>query len=631
MHSSRPRLLGLVLWCVIVSAGAQAQSAAPDTQGEGVYREHCATCHEAGVPRAANRTGLASLSAEKVRSALTDGLMRTQAAGLSPAQRDAVVHFLTDGNTSQEAASTAQAACPAGGSFSPSDKQPHWNGWGVDVTQHRFQPAAMAQLSAAQVPKLQLKWAFGFAGGNRSYGQPAVLGGRLFLGNSNKKVYSLSAGSGCTYWTFEAENSVRTAITVAPLGKNWAVYFADQHATAYALDAETGKLLWKTRVSEYDSAMTTGAPTLSGGRLYVPASSPEEVMGASGQYECCKFRGTVAALDAASGKLIWRGTAITAELKPTRKNAAGVQLWGPAGASIWSSPTVDVKRKRIYVTTGDDYTDPPSDASDAFVAFDAGTGQRLWVRQATAGDTYNIGCELPKPYNVNCPAASGPDHDFGSSAILVNLPRGKRALIAGQKSGMVHAIDPDHDGAILWEKRVAEGGKSGGVQWGPAADDENVYVAVSDVAQKQVQPGAPGGQPSLFGVPLQLDPDKGGGLYALKLATGETVWHTPHPGCNGKPSCSPAQSAAVTVIPGVVFSGGLDGHLRAYSAKKGEIIWDVDTVRDFDTVNGVRAKGGSMDGPGAVVVGGMLYVNSGYLYTGTIPGNVLLAFSVDGK
>jgi len=631
MYSTRLRLLALVFFAFTISSGVQAQTASSNTEGEGLYRERCATCHEAGVPRAANRAGLASLSADKVRSALTDGLMRTQAAGLTPAQRDAVVHFLTDGNTSPVAAPSVQTACPGGGSFSASEKQPHWNGWGVDVTQHRFQPAAMARLSAAQVPKLQLKWAFGFEGGTRSYGQPAIMGGRVFLGNSNKKVYSLNAASGCTYWTFDAEFPVRTAMTVAPLGKRWAVYFADQHASAYALDAETGKVLWKTRVSEYDNAMTTGAPTLWEGKLYVPASSPEEVFGASGQYECCKFRGSVAALDAASGKLLWRGSTITAELKQTHKNSAGVQLWGPAGASVWSSPTVDAKRKRIYVTTGDDYADPPSDASDAFIAFDAGTGTRLWARQVTAGDTYNVGCELPKPLNVNCPTASGPDHDFGSSAILVDLPKGKRALIAGQKSGMVHAIDPDHEGAILWEKRVAEGGKSGGVQWGPAADGENVYVAVSDVAQKPVQPGAAGGQPSLFGIPLQLDPDKGGGLYALKLATGETVWHTPHPGCKGKPSCSPAQSAAVTVIPGVVFSGGLDGHLRAYSAKNGEIIWDVDTAHDFQTVNAVKANGGSIDGPGPVVVGGMVYVNSGYLYTGTIPGNVLLAFSVDGK
>jgi polyvinyl alcohol dehydrogenase (cytochrome) len=625
------RLALRVALCGLVSA-VHAQPAAR-VDGSALYAERCATCHEAGVPRAANRASLARISANNVRFALTGGVMSAQAAGLTTEQRDALVHFLTD-SASASAGDTpiVEAHCPAGSSaFAPAERQPHWNGWGVDLAQRRFQPAAMAQLPAAQVPKLKLKWAFGFEGAARAFAQPAVVGGRVFVGSANRKVYSLSAATGCVHWTFDTESPVRTAISIGPVGKGWAAYFADLHATTYAVDAESGKLLWKIRVDEHDGAMTTGAPTLSGGVLYVPASSTEEAVGAGPKYECCKFRGSVSALDASTGKVLWKSYTVTDELKPVRKNTQGAQLWGPAGAGVWSSPTVDTKHKRVYVTTGDDYTDPASDASDAFIAFDASSGARLWSRQMTAGDTYNIACELPEQFKANCPAKAGPDHDFGSSAILVDLPKGRRALIAGQKSGFVHAIDPDKNGAVLWQQRVAEGGKSGGVQWGSAADGENVYVAVSDVTQKPTQPGAAGGQPTLFGIPMQLDSEKGGGLRAMKLATGETVWHTPHPGCNKKPGCSPAQSAAVTAIPGVVFSGGLDGHLRAYSAKNGAILWDVDTVQEYQTVNGVKANGGALDGPGPVVVDGVVYVNSGYLYFGSMPGNVLLAYSVDGK
>jgi polyvinyl alcohol dehydrogenase (cytochrome) len=258
------------------------------------------------------------------------------------------------------------------------------------------------------------------------------------------------------------------------------------------------------------------------------------------------------------------------------------------------------------------------------------TGELMWTRQMTAGDAYTVDCSGPTP--VNCPQAKGPDFDFGSSAILVDLGNGGRALIAGQKSGVVHAIDPDRDGAILWQRRIGRGGTLGGVQWGSATDGENVYVALSDVVAQRVPAGTPGAQKPQFGPGfVRLASDIGGGLFALRLATGEVVWHAPHPGCGDVAGCSPAQSAAVTAIPGVVFSGGLDGHLRAYATESGKIVWDVDTKQEYATANGIAAHGGSLDGPGAVVVDGMVYVNSGYTKFGTIPGNVLLAFSVDGK
>jgi len=620
----------VMLWALIaLGLPGLAQERPNLSEGEALYRQRCASCHEAGVPRAHNRAALGHMSPENIRLALTTGSMRAQGAELTQAQMNTLIHFLTDQVSTK---GPADNLCPAGGApFAEPFAQPHWNGWGVDSAQRRSQPAAMAQLRADQVPQLRLKWAFGFPGVSQAYAQPTVVGGRLFVGSAGRKVYSLSADRGCVYWAFEADAPVRTAVSVGADGRGWSAYFGDQRANAYAVDAVTGKLLWKTGLEKHPAAIITGAPTLAGGRLYVPVSSYEEVTGADPQYECCKFRGSVSALDASTGKVLWKGYTITEEPKPVRKNKQGVQLWGPSGAAVWSSPTVDLKGRRVYVTTGDSYSDPPASTSDAFLAFDSETGKLVWSSQMTAGDAFTVDCDLPAPMRGNCPEANGPDFDFGSSPILVDLPNGRRALIAGQKSGVVHAIDPDRQGEILWQKRVGRGGRLGGVQWGSAADAKNVYVALSDVQTRPAPEGAAGAQKSMFGMPFKLDAQSGGGLFALQLATGETAWHAPHPGCGEKPGCSPAQSAAVTLIPGVVFSGGLDGHLRAYSVADGRVIWGVDTAREYQTVNGVKANGGSIDGPGPVIVGGMLYVNSGYAYLGSAPGNVLLAFSVDGK
>jgi polyvinyl alcohol dehydrogenase (cytochrome) len=572
------------------------------------------------------------MSAENVQFTLIGGAMQIQALGLTQAEIRAVSEFVT-GKTVARDPFPKQAYCadagPAGPSLDEAPMQPHWNGWGVDSFNDRFQPAAMAKLSAADVPRLKLKWAFAFPGDTQAYAQPAVMGGRVFVGSQGRHVYSLNASSGCTYWVMDADFAVRSAITIGRQEGRWAAYFGDQHANAYAVDAMTGKTLWKTRVNDHPFAVTTGAPTLFEGRLYVPASSAEEIAGAAPNYSCCRFRGSITALDAATGKVIWTSYTIPEESKPTRKNAKGTQLYGPSGAGVWGSPTIDIRKRAIYVATGDSYSDPPAPTSDAFLALDLDTGKILWSRQMTEGDAFNVACGNPA-LQENCPQARGPDFDFGSSPILVDLPNGRRALIAGQKSGMVHAVDPDREGAVLWQERVGHGSALGGIQWGSAADGNNVYVALSDIAFRPAPAGSPGARQGLIGS-VVLDPRSGGGLFALKLATGERVWTTPHPGCGDRPGCSPAQSAAVTAIPGVIFSGSVDGHMRAYSATDGRILWDVDTARDYETVNGVKGNGGAIDGPGAVIVGGMLYVNSGYGVFGGAPGNVLLAFSVDRK
>jgi polyvinyl alcohol dehydrogenase (cytochrome) len=556
--------------------------------------------------------------------------MKAQAVGLSPAEIDELGRtlgaFPVPGGERAPGSSCSFAPPPLKGAL----ERPHWTGWGVDPEQRRFQPAAMAQLAPDDVPRLRLKWAFGFPGVNRAYAQPAVVGSRLFVGSADGRVYSLDARSGCVFWSFNAGFPVRTAISVGSSARGWAVYFGDQHGYAHALDADTGAPLWSTRVDEHPLAVITGAPLLAGDRLFVPVSSTEEVSGANPLYPCCSFRGSVVALDSGTGKVLWHGYTIPEAPRPVGRNDYGTQLLAPSGAAIWSAPTLDRERRRIYVTTGDSYSAPAADTSDAFVAFDMETGALAWSRQMTAGDAYTIACGAGVE-GGNCPQPAGPDLDFGSSPILLRLADGKRALIAGQKSGVVHAVDPDREGAILWQRRIGRGGKVGGIEWGAAADDDRVYVALSDVRTAPAAAETEGAQKSVFGPSFRFDPASGGGLFALDPATGAVLWHTPHPGCGDVAGCSPAQSAAVTAIPGIVFSGGLDGHLRAYEAATGKIVWDVDTRRHYVTANGVAAQGGSIDGPGAVVVGGMVYVNSGYAFLGGTPGNVLLAFSVDGR
>jgi len=610
---------------IALAASASAQTPEPAPDGKALFQGTCAQCHMGGGGnRAPDMDALRAMSADRVLAAMETGPMISMATGRSAAERRAIAEAATGKKlrNTLDIAPLPKAMCAgptAGAAFNPANG-PSWSGWGGASTSNtRFQSASAAGLTPPDVPKLKLKWAFGFPGDLQSNAQATIFGGRVFVGSPGGGVYSISAATGCVHWFYQASAGVRSAMTVARVGARDLAFFGDQTGNLYALDAAAGTVVWKARVDDLPITRISGSPTFHNGRLYVPAASGEEAAGSVPTYECCHFRGSVSAFNAADGKRLWKTYTIPEEPKPTTKNKVGTQLWGPSGAPVWSSPAIDTRRNALYFTTGNSYSDPATDASDSFFALDLDTGKVLWHRQMTKDDAYISACRLPD--KTNCPSVNGPDFDFSSSPILVNLPNGKRALVAGQKSGIVHALDPDKNGEIVWQTRVGLGGTMGGVQWGSAADAQNVYVANSDIGRIMLT----------YSNFTDADSKRGGGMYALKLETGEKVWFAPPSDCGTRVRCSPAQSAAVSAFPGIAFSGSVDGHMRAYSTTDGKVLWDYDTERPYETVNGVEARGGSIDGPGPAIGGGMIFFNSGYHTAGGQPGNVLLAFSVDGK
>ncbi len=573
--------------------------------GEALFAASCAGCHLANViPRALSVDNMRAMTPEAIVGALTDGSMQQQGSELSVADRQAIAEFIT-GRSLDSVADDRLGWCTAGRSreWPGFDSGPVWNGWGVDIANTRNQPAQHAGLSVEDIPQLTLKWAFGYPNVSSAQSQPAVVGGRLFVASQRGEVYALNAETGCKYWMYEAHSGVRSAISIARFDEGRpVVFFGDFNAHVYALDAETGAELWSVEVDDHEGARITGAPVFYDGRLYVPVSSSEEGLAADPEYACCTFRGSVVALEGTTGKRVWKRYLIPDEPRPRGRNPEGLFLWGPAGAAVWSAPTIDRVRRLIYVATGNAYTEPAAETSDAILALDIDTGDIRWSRQFTSSDAFVLGC---RDGNANCPAVNGPDFDFGASPVLVNAAEGRSFLVVGQKSGLGYGLDPDREGATIWQYRIGQGSALGGVEWGFAVDEEKAYFANSDY--------------------LTREP---GGLAAVRLRTGELVWFAEahEPVCEG---CSPALLAAITVIPGAVFSGASDGLFRAYSSRDGSVLWEYDTNGPHQTVNGVEARGGSINGPGPVVVGGMVYVNSGYAAFGGRAGNALLAFSVD--
>ena len=617
--------LTIVTTLAAVAVGLHAQggtttvASTGDAIGEAdraaLFTTYCATCHvgPGANPQAPTLDVMKRMTAEQVLNSLEKGAKRARAAERSRAQRRALAEYVSGKPLTPNAGSMPKSAfCSATPAARPDPLNgPAWNGWGHGILNTRCQSAAAAGVNAGDLSRLTLKWAFGFPGATSAGTQPVVAGGRVYAATAEGEVYVLDAKTGCIHWTLAVEASVRSAITLQQRGDGQLVaYFGDQAANVYAVDAKVGKVLWKVDVDEHPHAALTAAPQLHNGRLYVPVSSREESQVGDARYPCCSFRGSVVALDAATGTRLWQTYVVAQTPRPTAKNSIGTQLYGPAGGAIWNTPTIDTRRNVLYVGTGNNFAPPATELSDSLLALDLDTGSIRWSRQVTENDIWNGSCRQPNREAAVCPDKDAPDFDFTGSSVLVDVGNGRQLIVVGNKSGVMFGFDPDASGAIVWQQRIAQGSSSGGIFWGSATDGVNIYAANADFVAD--------------------NPAASGGMNALDLRTGRVVWSVPGAGCANKSPCKPSQAAAVTLIPGAAFSGTMDGRLRAYSARDGKVLWEYDTARDFDTVNGVKANGGSMSNSGPAIVGGMLFVNSGYSHHGGIlPGNVLLAFSAE--
>ena len=599
---------------MLVTTAATASAQDAGASGEGIYKQYCASCHDQITPRIPPRAALQKLPAARILRTLDFGVMMNVAYPIRRPEREAVARFL--GTAADETAASPGAFCRADRRIL-SGSSAGWTGWSPTQANTRFQSREVGGLTGADMGRLELKWAFGFQGDITAFAAPTIINGTLFVGSASGTVHALDAGSGCLHWVYQANGPVRSAPVIAEDGARRMLLFGDQIGWFYALDARTGAQVWRRRVEDHEATRLTASPAVHNGVVFVPAASWEETRAIDPKYPCCTFRGSVSALRVRDGGEVWKRYLVD----PPRKTGAtsvGTETLGPSGAGIWSTPTIDSARGVLYVTTGDNYSHPATATSDAVVALDLKSGAIVWLQQTTPNDVYNSACGRQ---GTNCPSDSGPDHDYGAAAMLLRTAAGRDVLVAGQKSGVVYALDPDQRGRILWQARVGNGGVNGGVQWGMASDGRNVYASVSDVGRLPAVPNAPPLGDAMF------DPMRGGGLTALRLEDGQRVWFAAPRACDPpRPGCSPAQPGALTAIPGAVLSGSMDGHIRAFSTDDGRVLWDVDTVKAYTTVNGMEAKGGSLDGAGPVVAGGMVFVNSGYPRFGGVPGNVLLAF-----
>ena len=578
--------------------------------GAKLYAANCASCHDGSVPKAPHFQWLELMSPATIVASLTGGVMADQGADMSDDDKLRIAEYITRRDLSDGLPEVRRAAKCTGEAAGFDRNLPVvMKGWGHDT--NRFVPDGLAGLDSESISGLELKWTYAFPNASKARSQPSIGYGALFVGSEDGTVYAFDLETGCARWTFKAPAEVRTAIVLTD-GEEPMAFFGDLTSKLYAVNALTGKLAWSRRMDDHPSATLTGTPAYHQGTLYVPVSSLEVVPATDPAYECCTFRGHLDAVDAKTGKLKWRHYAIAEEPKRIEEN--GRVSYAPSGAPMWTSPTIDAPRGVLYAGTGENYSSPADGNSDSILALDLKSGKRVWHRQTIRGDAWNAACMMKD--NPNCPKERGPDFDHSSSMLLIDLPGGEQVLAVGHKNGKVYGLDPDANGKLLWETKVGRGSIQGGVHFGMAAQGTTVYVPINDMNNTR------NGE--------YLDPKLARpGMHAMDARTGKKLWSTIQKNQCGKdrPFCDPGISAAVTAIPGAVIAGHMDGYVRAYDRATGKRLWQFNTAREFDAINGMPGKGGSMSGPGAAVGGGYVAINSGYGLYSHEPGNLLLVFA----
>ncbi|RLQ23587.1 dehydrogenase [Seongchinamella sediminis] len=598
--------------------------------GERLFNEHCASCHDNPQMHAPGREALAGFSLDTVMVAMKFGKMQPMAAHLSDIERGLVAIYLS-GSDSEAFNWIASNSCDRPVS---DDQTIYVSSWGQAEGNRRFVDAGRSNITRDNVDSLELAWALAFPKVTDMRSQPAIIGDSLYFGDKTGRLYALDRTRGCLLAHTKVASGIRSAITAIDRDT---LVFADSMAVVYAVDRHSLEVRWSADMRLFSTSTITGSISHHDGRLFVPISSYEVAAAGNPEHVCCESHGGVIALDAASGERLWTWHA-TDDAVPRGTTSDNKPLLGPSGASVWSTPTIDVARNRLYVGTGENLSHPATETSDAVVALDLDSGEQLWVFQATAGDIWNAACLSG---GSNCPENAGGDFDIGASVIHAQLADGTELLLVGQKSGDAMALDMD--GQLLWKTRVSNAAigpdlhqttTNGGIHWGMALSGERLLVPAAD--PERPRPG--------------YDPRPG--IHALDVRSGDPLWFQGvERGCyladEDKPliglqnmragknrpleeqyACSfyYGLSAAATATAELVFSGGLNGVLRAYDVISGEQLWQTATAVAVDTVNGVSGHGGAIDVDGQVLAGDWLYVQSGYAMFGQLPGNVLLAY-----
>ncbi|MEM7372071.1 MAG: PQQ-binding-like beta-propeller repeat protein [Bacteroidota bacterium] len=588
-------------------------TAGVDTQT--LYASRCGICHDGASLEAPGIAALKLLPEETILSALKTGVMKNQAAMLSDKQHRELAAYISTVSGTDGASSVHKGLCAEADIGDDPIAHPQIDNWGIGVNNQRYYDQADLGLNAANVGQLELSWVFAFPNSSRARVQPTIAGNTLFTASQTGTIYALDRTTGCTRWTFQADEEIRSALVIGrdSNGRASRLYFGDFHATVYALDLDRKQLVWKKKIDDHPAATITGSLSLFEDRLYIPVSSLEIASAMDETYSCCSFRGSMVALNKEDGSMVWKTHTISEKPSQHGSNSEDVPILAPSGAPIWTAVTIDANRRCLYVGTGENYTRPATTTSDAILAFSLDEGKILWVQQTIAKDAWNGAC-VTLTSRANCPEDNGPDADFGAPPILVQREEGD-LILAGQKSGHVYALDPDREGKIVWTQLVGRGGMMGGIHWGMATDGRTLFVGINDRGMYS----------------LNEDKPKSPGMHAVNIANGELLWSTIEedrcPALTVR-GCGPGISAAITLTPEVVFGGTLDGYMKAYATDDGRELWAYDTKREYEAVNEVKAFGGAIDSDGPIVVGNQLFITSGYAKFGEKEGNVLLAFDV---
>ncbi len=671
--------------------GEHAALSDAEHPGKAVYDQWCSSCHDDG-----QRSGAPSLEAIRqlnratVKYALELGYMKIQSKDVPKADLAQLIDWLPSADSTNDNWINA-ARCPVKVREVKLDGAPRISTtFGVTNDANRNQTAKDTGLTRDQMKDLEVAWVAAFPQTPTMRSQPVIVGDTIFIAATDAgRLYALDTNSGCIKWHYASEMTLRSSLSFAEATDKSPVVIimGDAAGFVHAVNAKTGKKLWvsEARLNEYNRI--TGAPVVHDGKVITPVSAIEVNYAGQDDYECCKGQGAVVAFDLATGKKLWTGTTME-PAQPVRLGRTGTQQWGPSGAIIWSTPVIDAKRNVAYAGTGENVSWPATDTSDAIIAYDLDTGAKRWVFQATKADIWNYACGR-RGANCDWPGEyHSPDHDFGATSMLIKRTDGSELVIAGQKSGVVWALNPDN-GQLVWSNKVGRGSANGGAHWGLAFDGELIFAPMNDPNR----PGAPDENPAF-----------GPGIHALDAMSGEIRWsykpnqrdcgaelpvakaYTPQPqwkiqrvsapvlpppprvtpaptrpvarppaaprppaaaaaNATPAPAATPVAAPAATAPParptvcrlgmspapllvdGAVVTGTTQGMLRIFDGKTGDVLFEYMTNREFpNTVTGIPGQGGGLDSAPYVAGDGTLFVQSGYARFGEPPGNVLIAF-----